>query len=245
MSSPLYRDVHFYDYECDCTDPNVYPEARFISEFGFQSFPSRKSLESVSDSDDWESFDSFWRMLRFRERHENGLAQVLKQISRYFDIRFLARMTALDAKRSEEKVLPEHQQPLMDAMLYLSQIQQALCYETAIHKWRRGKRIYAGYTMGILYWQLNDVWTGISWSSMEHSGRWKSLQYAIKRAYAPIVISAYEEEGWLHLFAVSDDRTQKQSCTLTYELRKADDGHLVRLIQLDVSVDPLVRATPH
>lgn len=192
-------------------------------------------MKAVSDKNDWKSFSSFWSMFRFRERHENGQAQVLKQISRHFDTRFLKHMNDFGGNWNGT----EYQQFLMDTILYLSQIQQALCYETAIHRWRRGKPIHAGHTMGILYWQLDDIWTGISWSSMEHSGRWKSLQYAIKRAYAPIVISAYEEEGWLHLFAVSDERIQ-QKCALTYELRMIDDGDLVRSIQIDTNIDPLV-----
>jgi len=43
--------------------------------------------------------------------------------------------------------------------------------------------------MGILYWQLNDIWQGPSWSSVEYGGRWKPLQYAIKRAYAPVIVT--------------------------------------------------------
>ena len=50
------------------------------------------------------------------------------------------------------------------------QVQQGRCYETAISYWRRSKATPAK-TMGTLYWQLNDVWQGPTWSSMEFGGQ--------------------------------------------------------------------------
>ena len=42
--------------------------------------------------------------------------------------------------------------------------------------------------MGILYWQLNDIWQGPSWSTIEYSGIWKMSHYFVKRAFQPIVV---------------------------------------------------------
>lgn len=50
--------------------------------------------------------------------------------------------------------------------------------------------------MGAVYWQLNDCWPVISWSSIDYCGRWKALHYFAKRFFAPVMISC-EEQSWL------------------------------------------------
>ena len=42
--------------------------------------------------------------------------------------------------------------------------------------------------LGALVWQLNDIWQGVSWSSIEYSGRWKVLQYGMTTAFSPLTI---------------------------------------------------------
>ena len=76
-----------------------------------------------------------------------------------------------------------------DQYLYLSGIQQGRCYETALNRWRQLRSSPTAMTMGILYWQLNDIWEGPSWSSVEWGGRWKPLMYSVKRSYAPVVLT--------------------------------------------------------
>ncbi|MDX1439833.1 MAG: hypothetical protein R3284_08030, partial [Rubricoccaceae bacterium] len=56
---------------------------------------------------------------------------------------------------------------------YMTQVMQAEGVGMAIAAHRANKP----RTMGTLYWQLNDVWPAISWSSMDVFGRWKPLHY--------------------------------------------------------------------
>ena len=60
--------------------------------------------------------------------------------------------------------------------------------------------------LGSLVWQLNDIWQGISWSSIEYSGRWKVLQYGLANIYSPVIISPFwtAENQTLEVLITSD-----------------------------------------
>ena len=38
--------------------------------------------------------------------------------------------------------------------------------------------------------QLNDIWQGVSWSSVNYGGKWKLLMYAAKNFFNPLLLSA-------------------------------------------------------
>ena len=38
--------------------------------------------------------------------------------------------------------------------------------------------------------QLNDIWQGVSWSSVNYGGKWKLLMYAAKNFFNPLLVSA-------------------------------------------------------
>jgi beta-mannosidase len=74
-----------------------------------------------------------------------------------------------------------------DALIYLSQLNQAHCIQTGVGHYRR----LMPRCMGSLYWQLNDCWPVASWSSIEFTGRWRALHHAARRFYAPALVSAH------------------------------------------------------
>ena len=74
-----------------------------------------------------------------------------------------------------------------DALIYLSQLNQAHCVQTGVAHYRR----LMPRCMGSLYWQLNDCWPVASWSSIEFTGRWRALHYAARRFYAAALVSAH------------------------------------------------------
>ena len=79
-----------------------------------------------------------------------------------------------------------------DTVIYASQLLQADAIRYGVEHFRRNR----GRCMGAVYWQLNDCWPVISWSSIDYTGRWKALHYYAKRFFAPVMISC-QEESWL------------------------------------------------
>ncbi|NXF96810.1 MANBA mannosidase, partial [Eubucco bourcierii] len=182
-----YGDTHFYDYSSDCWNWTVYPKTRFASEYGFQSWPSFSTVEKVSSAEDWSYTSNF---SLHRQHHENGNEQMLQQIGHHFK-------------------LPQSTDPIkkFKDMIYLTQVMQAQCIkaETEFYRFSQSEIIKGeGHTMGALYWQLNDIWQAPSWASLEYGGKWKLLHYFAQNFFAPLLPVAYEDNGVLYIYGVSD-----------------------------------------
>lgn len=140
---------------------------RYASEFGFQSFPSLKTIQTFTDDPvDWNPF-SYIMEKHQRNYGANGkITSYLQQMYRY----------------PNEFTL----------FLYASQLLQAEAIRYGVEHFRRNR----GRCMGTIYWQLNDCWPVISWSSIDYCNRWKALHYYAKRFFAPLLISC-EEQGMM------------------------------------------------
>ncbi len=60
---------------------------------------------------------------------------------------------------------------------------------------------------GTLYWQLNDCWPVASWASLDYFGRWKTLHYAAKRFFAPVLLSVEDTGTLIGMHVTSDLQT--------------------------------------
>ncbi len=150
---------------------------RFMSEFGFESFPSMKTIRTFTEEEDLNIFSP---VMEDHQRCVGGNGKILNYVSRYFRY-------------------PRD----LDSLVYVSQVSQAEALRHGIEHWRRNR----GRCMGAVYWQLNDNWPVASWSSIDYFGRWKALHYVAKRAYAPVLISCDGEDSRAVLHISNEDTT--------------------------------------
>ncbi len=89
--------------------------------------------------------------------------------------------------------------------IYLTQSMQAFCIKSETEHYRRSRSMEAN-TMGAIYWQLNNIWQGPTWSGLEYGGRWKMLHYYVKNMFNKYLISGYEHpDNLFNIHATSDD----------------------------------------
>ena len=158
-------DVHYWSIwhgDIPYTDYRKY-YFRYLSEFGFQSFPLLKTVESFTLPEDRNIFSY---IMEKHQRNNAANGKIMKYLSQYF-------------------LYPND----FGTLLYASQVLQADTIRYGVEHFRR----YRGRCMGAVYWQLNDIWPVASWSSIDYFGRWKALHYHAKRFFAPILLSCEEE----------------------------------------------------
>jgi len=129
---------------------------RFISEFGFQSFPSLQCIrEFCPEEQMW--LNSY--IIDCHQRSPGGNGKILQHLLDWFA-----------APRDFAE------------FVYLSQLTQALCiHYAALHARNIHPRM-----QGLLFWQFNDLWPCASWSCVDYKLRPKALYYGCKRDFAPL-----------------------------------------------------------
>jgi len=146
---------------------------RFMSEFGFQSFPQMKTIESFSEKSDW-NIDS--EVMKSHQKSSIGNVTIKEYMQRDYK-------------------MPKN----FEDFVYLNQIMQAEGMRIGFEAHRRNKP----FNMGSLYWQFNDVWPVVSWSGIDYFGRWKAMQYFVKKSFEPVLATVEFDKKSVNFHLVS------------------------------------------
>ncbi|MGD2122905.1 MAG: glycoside hydrolase family 2 protein, partial [Gemmatimonadota bacterium] len=169
-------DSHYWGVWHGQEDFQVFAEKlpRFSSEYGFQAFPPMETVEAFTLPSDRGLFHP---IVLAHQKHPIGNELILDYMGRDYPV-------------------PES----FDDFVYVSQLLQARGMAVAFEAHRRAMP----RTMGTLYWQLNDTWPVVSWSSRDYFGRLKALHYKTRKAFAPTLISPVLHGDTLQVWGVRD-----------------------------------------
>jgi len=166
--------------------------SRFVTEYGFQSFPEMKTIEAFTQPEDRANI--FTPVMLAHQKNNEGNSII------------------------HDYLLKDYSEPKdFASFLYVSQVLQAEGIKIGAEHFRRLRP----ETMGSIFWQLNDCWPVASWSSIDYYGRWKALQYYARRFYAPVLVSPHVEDGALKVYIVSD-KVKTEPATLRVRLMDFD-----------------------
>jgi beta-mannosidase len=175
-NSPDNGDMHYWGvwHALEPIDNYNQQNPRFMSEFGFQSFPEMRTILSFAPATQL-AIDSL--AMSAHQKNHGGNERILTYMLREY---------------------PEPKD--FASFVYLSQVQQAEAIKVGAEHLRRNRP----RTMGALFWQLNDCWPVASWSSIDYFGRWKALQYYARRFYSDLLVSPFAHDGAIDVYVVSD-----------------------------------------
>ncbi len=168
---------------------------RFASEYGFQGMPTLETTKFMFSGKADLSLEN--PTIKAHEKHSRGWEIIQKYMER-------------DYKVPTDFVKYN----------YVSQLLQARGMQIAIEAHRRAKP----YNMGTLYWQLNDCWPVVSWSSIDYMGNWKALHYQVKRNFENQVIliseDKIEQDEILNFYVVNDNLEKVEDLYLDFDIMK-------------------------
>lgn len=165
---------------------------RFMSEYGFQAFPEMKTIRTFAEEKDFELESP---VMNAHQKATIGNALIKQTMSLYYKV---------PAK--------------FEDLVYVGLVLQGQGMRHGIEAHRRNRP----YCMGSLFWQLNDSWPVVSWSSIDYYGNWKAMQYQSQRAFAPVLINAIKEGDDLCVYLISDELQDRDDVRLTVELMDFD-----------------------
>lgn len=144
---------------------------RFISEFGMEALPSRKTIEAFV-KDPTELYPQSETV-----EHHNKADGFERRLALYV-------MENLHVNGMD-----------LDSWIYATQLMQSECLAYAYRCWRRQwKGEGREYIAGALVWQINDCWPVTSWAIVDYYKRPKLSFYAVKRESRPVWLGMYRND---------------------------------------------------
>lgn len=168
-TDPLRGDIHYWTVWHGNVPFTDYRNHlfRFCSEYGFESFPSMKTIRTFCEEKDMNAFS---RVMENHQKCKGANGKIVKYIA-------------------DTYLYPAS----FEKLVYTSQLLQAEAIKYGVEHFRRTR----GICMGSIYWQFNDCWPVASWSSVDYFGRYKALHYAARKFYAPVAMGLFLEDGKL------------------------------------------------
>ena len=199
-------DMHFYLQYFGNLPYQAMEEmpARLLSEVGFESYPSMKTIRAFCDPEDIRP-DS--PVMLCHQKCRNGNETIEEYMARDY-------------------IVPED----FSHYVYLSQLMQAEILKFTCDVYRRK----SDFNRGTIIWQYNDCWPVVSWSGVDYYGRWKGMQYYIRRFFAPVMATAKIEGDRVQLW-VCNQSPEDFRGSLSWALCDAE-GKAVRDGQLEVCI---------
>jgi len=158
--------------------------SKFASEYGFLAPPVRRSLEEALPSGELHVGSPSWQF--HANKFETGIP--VGEAPSVFT-QAIEKLFKCSADNME-----------LDSYVRLVQAWQAEAYRYSLSHFRRRKFL----TSGTLFWMYNDCWMATSgWTVIDYALRRKPSYYAVRRAYAPEMVSFSDDAG-LSIWLVND-----------------------------------------
>jgi beta-mannosidase len=178
-------DMHYWgvwhgEHDFEAFNDHV---GRFMSEYGFQSFPEFGTVKKFTKPEDWKIESE---VMMAHQRAPIGNMRIKSYLEKYY-----------------------HFPSSFKHQLYLGQVLQAEGMKVGVEAHRRAMP----FNMGSLYWQINDCWPVASWSGMDYEQNWKGLHYFVKKAFENVLISPFLKDDKLFIQVVSDSLSAIKATT--------------------------------
>ena len=185
-----YGDAHYWGVwhgrePFEVLDVNV---PRFMSEFGFQSFPEMKTILTFAEPKD---FDIDSEIMKTHQKSGIGNEAIKQYMNMYY-------------------IAPSN----FEDFVYVGLVMQGEGMKYGIQAHRRNRP----FCMGTLYWQLNDSWPVVSWSGIDYYNNWKALHYKVRDVFAPIALNIHKNEEMLDFYIMSDKLENVENLTMNISL---------------------------